>query len=534
MSKMMTMRRHLAAIVLLVLACGVWANGEVAVLPGAQYVLRNAATGSYITKDGGTTDNELEAANWRVMTNDTIFVASPNMACYIHSDETILQLVYSSFSWKVNFSPQANTTDMRASQTTPGAFNFHYRYLASNRYLGVEVDGEAGERLAPVRDASPYSDWLFVPSSHPKDYSYRIWSMNRSSGNSRYCIAYRSHDPKGEPIWLSGWMAVPTSGQGGASVADHFLFSAHYTMCKESQWPTASDPLDAYSFKFLSNKPIMVEPDFLGCGITADRDHPYIAADIMAEESVDMLFAAYDLMRDLHQTDCRQARMPTYGIGSSQGASIILACQKYVETSPRITDEQRDIINWVRTNACAGAYNPLATLSQYLYQDELQVSNVVPLLIIGMVAGFPDIFGETKAEEYFSDALLEAGIMEMIRSHKYDSEEIANAINKSCGSNMHSILSTEAQDLNSDLSQKLLKAFGQCDLTRDWSPKADVILYYYPDDEVVPHLNLVSVTKGLQDKCQGKFETRQTTLGIRHVVACANFFATIIFGGYKE
>ena len=151
-----------------------------------------------------------------------------------------------------------------------------------------------------------------------------------------------------------------------------------------------------------------------------------------------------------------------------------------------------------------------------------------------MVAGFPHIFGETKVEEYFSDAFLEAGIMEMIRSHQYESEDIANAINKSCGGNMHSILSTEAQNMNSDLSQKLLKAFGQCDLTRDWSPKADIILYYYPDDEVVPHLNLVSATKGLQDKCQGKFETRQTTLGVRHFVACVDFFARIIFGGYKE
>ena len=519
---------------LLVLSCIIRANDDIAVLPGMQYVLQNVATGSYLTKDGNTTANEQEAANWRIITNDTIFLSSPEKTCYIHSDETILQLNYSSFSWKVNFSTMANTTDLRPSETTAGAFNFHYRWLASNRYLGVEVDEEGNESLVPVRDPSPYSDWVFVPTSHPKDYSYRIWSMNRSSGNSRYCIAYRSHDPKGEEIWLSGWMAVPTSDEGGASAADHFLFSAHYTLCKESQWPTTSDPIDGYSFKFSSNKPVMVEPDYLGYGITADRDHPYIAADIMAEESIDMLFAAHDLMQDLHQTDCQQAQLPTYGIGSSQGASIILACQKYVETSPKLTEEQRTVINWVRTNACAGAYNPLATLSQYLYQDEIPVPSVVPLLIVGMVAGFPHIFGETKVEEYFSDAFLEAGIMEMIRSHQYESEDIANAINKSCGGNMHSILSTEAQDMNSDLSQKLLKAFGQCDLTRDWSPKADIILYYYPDDEVVPHLNLVSATKGLQDKCQGKFETRQTTLGVRHFVACVDFFARIIFGGYKE
>lgn len=528
------MKRHLTILALLLLVSGIKANDEIAVLPGAQYVLRNMGTGVYLMKDGTLTSDEREAANWRVMTNDTIFTTSPEMSCFIHSDETILQLDYSSFSWHVSFSPEANTTDMKPSETTPGAFTFHYRYLASDRYLGVEVDDEGNEELAPVRDASAFCDWMFVPTSHPKDYSYRLMSMNRSSGDSRYCIAYRSRSPKGGELWMSGWMAVPTDGEGGPSVADHFLFSAHYTMCKRSGWPTSSDPLDGYSFKFSSNKPVMVEPDYLGCGITTDWDHPYLAADIMAEESVDMLLAAHDLMRDLHQTDCSQAQMPTYGIGSSQGGSIILACQRYVETSPRLTDEQRNTINWVRTSACAGAYNPLATLSHYIFTNDVSVPSVVPLLIIGMVSGFPDIFGDTKAEEYFSDAFLEAGIMDMIRSHDYESEEIAGAIKESCGGNMYGILSSEARDLNSDLAQKLLKAFGQCDLTRDWSPKADVILYYHPNDDVVPHLNLVSAVNGLQDKCQGVFETRQTSLGIQHVVSCAEFFVKMIFGGYKE
>lgn len=45
---------------------------------------------------------------------------------------------------------------------------------------------------------------------------------------------------------------------------------------------------------------------------------------------------------------------------------------------------------------------------------------------------------------------------------------------------------------------------------------------------------MVSVTKGLKDKCLGKFETEETTLGVRHIVACVNFFINILSGGYKE
>ena len=528
------MRNLISFVLIAVLAWPVLAeDNTIAVTPDGQYVLRNVATGTYLMKDGTTTTDESLASNWRVITNDTIHYTDPEKLYYIHSDETIMQLNNSGLGWSVKFSPKANTTYVMPSETTEGAFKFRYRYLADTRFLNVEVDDQGGERLTAARTSSPYNDWEFVPTSHPKDYRYRVMSMDRSSGNTKYSIAYRSHDPKGNEVWLSGWMAVPTDGEGGASQADHLLFSTHYTLYKSSDWPSVSDPIDGYSFKFSTNKPVMVEPDYYGCGITEQYDHPYCAADIMAEESVDMLLIAHDLLRDLHQMDCSSGDYPTYGIGSSQGASIILACQRYVENSPKISDAERRAINWVRTCACAGCYNPMATLCHYLYINELDVPNVVPSLLMGMVVGYPEIFGDTKAEEYFSESFLEGGIFEKIRSHQYSSEEISDFIRKACGATMSSMLSEQALDMNSDISQKLLKAMGQSNLTRDWNPKADIKLYYHPDDKVVPHLNFISFVNGMKERCQGKLETQQTTLNV-HVLACADFFARIIFGAYKE
>ena len=529
------MRLILTLLLTAVMACPVLAeDGGIAVLPGAQYVLRNVATGSYLMKDGTTTFDEQEASNWRVVTNDTIHYGDKEELYFVHSDESIMQLTNSGLGWSVKFSPKANTTYVMPSETTDKAFKFRYRFLADTRYLNVEVDDEGGERLTAAHTSSAYNDWEFVPTSHPKDYRYRLMSMDRSSGNTKYAVAYRSHDPKGNEVWLSGWMAVPTNEEGGAATADHVLFSAHYTMTKSSEWPSVSDPMDAYSFSFSTNKPVMVEPDYYGCGITEQFDHPYLAPDIMAEECVDMLIIAHDLLRDLHQMDCSTGDFPTYGIGSSQGGSVILACQRYVENSPKLSEAERTAINWVRSCACAGAYNPLATFYHYLYKDQLSVPGVAPLLLMGTVAAYPDIFGDTKAEEYFSEAFLRAGIIEKIRSRQYSNEDLTDIIKKACGATMSGMLSEEAKDMNSDLSQKLQKALGQCDLTRDWSPKADIVLYYYPDDDVVPHLNYVSFYNKMKDRCQGKLETKQTTLGISHVIACADFFAKIIFGAYKE
>lgn len=532
---MIRIKKFLSLLLVAVLSWPVLAEeNNIAVSPDGQYVLRNVATGSYLMKDGTTTTDESLASNWRVITNDTIHYTDPEKLYYIHSDETIMQLNNSGLGWSVKFSPKANTTYVMPSETTEGAFKFRYRYLADTRFLNVEVNGEGNERLTAARTSSIYNDWEFVPTSHPKDYRYRLMSMKRSSGNTKYSIAYRSHDTRGNEVWLSGWMAVPTSSEGGASTADHVLFSAHFTITKTTEWPSASDPMDGLSFNFSTNKPVMIEPDYYGCGITEQFDHPYCAADIMAEECVDMLVIAHDLLRDLHQMDCSSGDYPTYGIGTSQGGSIILACQRYVENSPKISEAERKAINWVRTCACDGPYNPLATLFHYLYVDKLSIPSVAPLLLIGMVAAHPDIFGDTKAEEYFSDAFLQAGIMEKIRSRQYNNDELADFIKKACGSTMSSMLSEEAKDMNSDIAQKFQKALGQSNLTRDWSPKADIVLYYYSNDDVVPHLNFASFYNSMKDRCQGKLETKRVVLGVSHIAACVDFFARMILGAYKN
>jgi len=230
------MRRYLTVLLTALLVFTAYAeNSGVAVVPGTEYVLRNVATGTYLMKDGTTTSYEQEASNWRVVTNDTIHYGDQEQLYFIHSDEVIMQMNNSGLGWSVNFSTKGNQTYVMPSETTEGAFKFRYRFMTSTRYLNVEVAEDGSERLTAAHTSSSYNDWEFVPTSHPKNYRYRLMSMKRSSGNTKYAIAYRSHDPKGQEIWLSGWMAVPTDGEGGSSTADHVLFSTHYTLTKTSQ-----------------------------------------------------------------------------------------------------------------------------------------------------------------------------------------------------------------------------------------------------------------------------------------------------------
>lgn len=509
-------------------------DNTIAVLPGQECLIRNIATGLFLKNDGTMTSNEHEASNWRVITNDTIRITDSETLYHIYSGTHVMQLSNTGFSgWKAEFTSKGNTTYVMPSETTPGAFKFRYRFMADVRFLNVEVANDGRTSLTAAHTSSTYNDWEFVPSTHPRGYNYRLMSMDRSDGNTKYTLAYRSHDVVGEEVWLSGWIAVPTASNGGPSNADHVLLSTHYTMCKNSEVPSQTSPYDGFTFDLSSNKPVMIEPDYLGYGITNDREHPYCAPAIMAEESVDMLFAAHELLNDLHQMNCATGHFPTYGIGYSQGGAIILACQKYVEMSPKITEAQRKAINWIRTCCGAGPYNSLATISQYYVQNTLSMPVAAPLLVMGMVAAYPDIFGDIRAEDYFSDAFNEAKIVDKVRSTDYTIDELNDMISKACGATMQGMLSTEALDTNSDLTQHLLQALGESDLTRDWSPKADIWFFHNTDDDVVPYLNTISAYKGLKDKCQGSCELYTTGIGMSHTAAAIDFMARMILGGYK-
>ncbi|MBR7052439.1 MAG: hypothetical protein IKI44_05570, partial [Bacteroidaceae bacterium] len=102
-----------------------------------------------------------------------------------------------------------------------------------------------------------------------------------------------------------------------------------------------------------------------------------------------------------------------------------------------------------------------------------------------------------------------------------------------CGNTMQGMLSEDAKDTNSDLSQHLLKALGRSDLTRDWSPKADIWFFHNTDDDVVPYLNTMAAYKRLKDHCQGECAVYTTGVGMSHLAAAIDFMARMILGNYK-
>jgi len=496
---------------------------DTAVVPGVEYLLYNVGSGLYLTKTGAMVANAADADAWRFLSTET--------TTFIHSDQIFVYMKNMGITgWYICFSNKAQTQEIYPSTTTPGAIKISCPFAFDRRYLNVK---QSDHTLSCASTQGEWNDWLLVRSPQQNTHLYRLLTIKTDNSKVQYTIGYQSIDLAGNPIELSGYIVVPSTS-AGTCTADHVLFSSHYTMTKNSEVPSQSNPFDALTFTMSGNRPVMIEPDYLGYGLTADKGHPYLAPDIMARNCVDMLIACHQLLRQMNDFDVSQGNIPTYGIGYSQGGSIILAVQKFIENDPYVSDSLRNVINYVRTCSGAGPYNPLATISQYVYQDDLSMPCAAPLLVSGVVDAYPEIFGTTTAEDYFSDAFNHADILGKVRSRNYTIDELNAAIKNACGENkMSLILSEDALNFNSDLIQKLLKALGQCDLTRDWTPQAEIWFFHNTADDVVPYLNTMSAYNSFIEAGCTNVSLYTTGIGMSHTAAAVDFMARMILGNYK-
>lgn len=496
--------------------------------PDTEYMLQNVGTGQYLCKDGTLTEDPDVASDWRLVSwEDSL---SGEFQTHIYCDEIVLALRNYGFTgWQTTMSGRNNTTVFVPSDN--GAYKLRYRFGTDTRYLNVE---SPSGKITAARTASVYNDWLFVPSTHDRSRRYRILKFDREGGFSCYSLAYKSRNVYGEERWLSGWVKFPTDGEGGRCKADHQLYSCHATITSNDEAPSVMGPYDAITSSIMTNMPVWMEPDYLGFGKSLGEEHPYVAPDIMAETCVDMMLAVYDMLYDMHGLDMYEAQLPTYGAGYSQGGGVILAIQRYIENSPNLTEAQRAAIHYVSTCCGAGPYNTLATISQYLYDDVIAMPVAAPLLVSGMVSAYPEIFGDYRAEDYFSEAFNQAGILQKMRSCSYKIDDLNKQITNACGGRMSGMLSEQVKDFNSDLAQRLLWALGASDLTRDWVPQARIWMYHSDSDDVVPYLNGCSAYNSFREVMPAEDITFYVVKGKKHTEGAIDFNFLMITGGYKK
>ena len=114
----------------------------------------------------------------------------------------------------------------------------------------------------------------------------------------RIDIAYPSTDPEGNPIELSGYVAIPADLYSGEQPVDGILLYNHYTQLTPDGAPTRGYATgeDYVIANPLRPNYIVVTSDFYGFGITEGADQYYCYGTVNGQASIDCLLAARKLL----------------------------------------------------------------------------------------------------------------------------------------------------------------------------------------------------------------------------------------------
>lgn len=280
----------------------------------------------------------------------------------------------------------------------------------------------------------------------------------------RIDIAYPSTDPEGNPIELSGYVAIPADLYSGEQPVDGILLYNHYTQLTPDGAPTRGYATgeDYVIANPLRPNYIVVTSDFYGFGITEGADQYYCYGTVNGQASIDCLLAARKL---LDERGISQGRF-LINAGYSSGGYDAIATQK-------VRDMYfSDQISFDKTVVGGFPFDMREALSEAINRKEdPSVSFFAVLMILdsynrnaGLGLDLPSMMNEPLASNF----------EEWLHSGKYNTSDIQSLLS---GLTISEILKDTLYRSNSPVVKKLKNAMRDAALENDWEP--DTLQNYF-------------------------------------------------------
>ncbi len=283
---------------------------------------------------------------------------------------------------------------------------------------------------------------------------------------------------------------------------DNIYLVEHYNFTEKNKAPSKTFCMDEQLF--YDNLVIM--PDYIGYGETADKVHPFMNYEVNAKNSYDALEAGYKIYKDSKDagTDLeKDAKM--YIIGGSIGAAYGLAVQKYMETNG--LDEKW---NFNYSYLCTGPYNASLTVRNWFQAENVENLGYIPLLVKGLFASYPDIMNSYRVNEdsyYSSDYQeiqeeMEGILAEGKTSLNAFDEKLLKRLNLKYIEKPSIYLIFDHMDYASARMLAMFECLGKNDLTTGWTPKHKIKLYQDEASSLLPYSNATELQKAFGDKVE--------------------------------
>ena len=289
-----------------------------------------------------------------------------------------------------------------------------------------------------------------------------------------YNIEYPSKDPFGNPVTLSGAITVGDEIKDGKAPAVGVVLVNHFTVYRKDQCPSKGDLMIQ---KFVVGSHMVgVSADYYGFGCTEDKNQAYCVGSVNAQASIDCLLAARELFPSIN-ISIDKSKDFLFNLGYSQGGQTTVAVEKLVS-------EKYPDIKITHSFAGGGPYDMPAT---YREMTQTDISGM-PSTIISVMLAFNEYYqlGYSRDRLLRGDAL--AHVDDWLLSKNFTQQEIDAKIGSLSFSNF---ASTEIQDMNSEVSKKLMQALEKENLAKTWRPAkgARIALIHHKKDITVPLVN---------------------------------------------
>ena len=222
-------------------------------------------------------------------------------------------------------------------------------------------------------------------------------------------------------VWPYGVFKEATPSQ--------LVIGCHSTITSDEQRPTNFSNMSslgeinmlALFSSALSQKALVIVPDYEGYGSTADIPHPYCNRELTAEQVVTGVKAGLSWFED--QVTKMDDNWSAVSIGYSQGgavsAGVLRYCQEHGESSLRL-----------KGAVCGdGPYDPLATLKRYIAMDQLFMPVAPAMLLKGAVDTDKDMQAAgCTYQDFVTDKFYQTGIFDMIKNKQKTTDDIQAAL----------------------------------------------------------------------------------------------------------
>ena len=344
---------------------------------------------------------------------------------------------------------------------------------------------------------------------------------------------YKTVSATGDSIVLSGMMGWPKN-----KVARDILIGCHITVTNNPDAPTQWTGNIAKETNLLldhlhdKDKPgyncLVIIPDYEGYGNTVTRQHPYLCQEITAHQVTDAVLAARDLF--LAEGGTILPGFKTISVGFSQGGSVAMATQRYIEEHPAI----KNALNYWGAACGDGPYDPLATFQTYFDTGKIYMPVVLPLVLLA----YCEYDAEMKKlgcrlRDFLTDKFIDTGIVDWViekqRHTKVIQEQLKSYVKHhaalfSPGKDDWWFLPTtdvvKAEVLNYFKNRDALKGdpknqkyealyqalernkiWGEWSVprTQPWKNETNLVLFHSTKDEVVPYVNYERALENLRN-----------------------------------